>query len=272
MYKLFTGLHKSPKDKRDFLVSTFVKDIIEKLPTKFSIRNKMTPVRSQGKEGACVGFAGAVGVKEYQEQIDYGKFISLSPRFLYEEAKKISGHREGTTLKACAKVLVNTGVCESGFWKYISNDLQQSLPGAHHNALKYRIKSGYVRITNEKELKASLIKYGAIIIGVKVYKNWKRQKNGHIPNPTFYEKIQGAEGGHAITITGFNDVTQEYEFKNSWGQWGDKGYGFLTYQEIRRTLQDAICMIDIDDKEDWEKTPIKTVGDLSFIERKKLWI
>jgi len=266
------GLYKSLKDNRDFLISTLVEDVIKELPVKFTVRNKMTPVRNQGNEGSCVGFAGAVGVKEYQEQIDYGRFISLSPRFLYEESKKISGHREGTTLKACAKVLVTKGVCEEGLWKYISNNPRQPLPGAYHNAYKYKVKSGYVRITNEKELKASLIKYGAIIIGVKVYKNWYRQKNGHIPNPTFFEKIKGSLGGHAITLVSYNDETQEYEFKNSWGQWGDKGYGYLSFSEMRRTLMDCIAMVDIDDPNDWKPSKLKTVGDLSFIERKKLWI
>lgn len=271
--KYIFGCFKSKRDKRDFLVSTFVKEVIKKLLTKFSIRDKMTPVRSQGKEGACVGFAGAVGVKEYQEQIDYGRFISLSPRFLYEESKKISKHREGTTLKACAKVLVDKGICEEGFWKYIPKNPQQPLPGAYHNAQKYKVESGYVRITNEKELKASLIKFGATIIGVGVYRNWYRQKNGHIPNATFWDKTKGRLGGHAITLTGYNDETQEYEFKNSWGKsWGNEGYGFLTYQEMRRTLMDAICMIDIDDPNEWQDTPIKTVRDLSFLEKIKVWV
>jgi len=270
------GLYKSKTDKRDFLVTTLVEDVIYELPEKFSIRNKMSPVKNQGREGACAGFAG-VAVKEYQEKIDYGftddRYVDLSERFLYEEAKKISGHREGTTLKAIAKVLVDRGVCQEHFWKYIPKDPQQSLPGAHHNALKFKVEPVYVRITNEKELKASLIKFGAIIIGVMVYRNWYRQKDGHIPDATFCDKIKGVLGGHAITITGFNNITQRYEFKNSWGEsWGNSGYGYLSFSEMRRTLMDCICMVDIDDEKEWEKTPIKTVGDLSFLKRMKAWV
>ena len=231
------GLYKSPLDKRDFLVSTFVEDVIYKLPKKFSVRDKMSPVKNQGREGACVGFAG-VAVKEYQEKIDYGftddRYVELSERFLYEESKKISGHREGTTLKACAKVLVDKGVCEEAYWEYIPGDPQQAMTGTYFNAQKYKIKSGYVRITNEKELKASLIKFGAIIIGVKVYRNWYRQRDGHIPNATFCDKIKGVLGGHAITITGFNNITQRYEFKNSWGEsWGNSGYGYISFSEMK---------------------------------------
>ena len=42
----------------------------------------MSPVRDQGDEGVCVGFAVAAGMKEYQERLDYQKFVELSPRFV----------------------------------------------------------------------------------------------------------------------------------------------------------------------------------------------
>ncbi len=267
------GLHKSPSDKRDILVYTFVEDILEKLPTEIDYTSKMTPVKNQGREGACVGFAG-IGIKEYQEKIDYkltnDNYIDLSERFLYEESKKISGHREGTTLVACAKVLAKHGVCEDKFWKYISKKKQQPLTGAYHNALKFKIELKWTRITNEKELKASLIKFGPVIIGVRVKKNWYREVNGHIPNSSFFDKVLG---GHAIALVGYNDKTKEYKFKNSWGaNWGDNGYGYLPYKEMKKTLMDAICFVDIDDPNDWKDTPIKTVGDLSFLKRMKSWV
>jgi len=78
------GCIKSDRDERDFLVTSLVENILEKLPSFYDITNKMTPVQNQGSEGACVGFSG-VAIKEYQEQIDYGLVVRLSERFLYEE-------------------------------------------------------------------------------------------------------------------------------------------------------------------------------------------
>jgi len=279
--KFNLGCYKSPYDKRDFLVTTLVKDIMEDLPAKFTVRGKMSPVKNQENEGACAGFAG-VAVKEYQEKIDYGfsgdEYVDLSERFLYEEAKDISGHSEGTTLIAIAKVLINLGVCEDKFWKYIPREPEQPLPGAYHNALKFKVEPAYVRITTEDELKASIVKYGAVLIGVMVFDTWNRQKDGHIPNFTWFEKILswfgiGLLGGHGICLIGYDDETQEYEFKNSWGEeWGDKGYGYITYEHMRETLMDAICLIDIDDPEDFKPSELKQVKDLSYIERKKAWV
>lgn len=272
MNKEMLGCYKSPYDKRDWLVTPLVADMIETLPTKFDLTNEQTPVRHQGNEGSCVGHAGGA-VKEWMEQHDYGRFIGLSPRYIYEESKKISGHSEGTTLKACAKVLVEKGICEDKFWEYKPREVGERKPGADTNALKYRIQPGYVRITNEKELKASLIKYGTLLIGVLVYRNWKRQKNGHIPNLGFWEHWLGRPlGGHAIALVGYNDETQEYKFKNSWGTgWGENGYGYISYKHMKAILMDAICMLDIVDPDDW-LGDIMTVGDLTATQRKNSWI
>jgi C1A family cysteine protease len=280
--EILLGCKKSPYDERDYLVTPLVADILETLPSKFDVSDKMTPVKNQGREGACVGFAG-VAVKEYQEKIDYGlegdQYIDLSERFLYEKSKEISGHREGTTLVACAKVLVHQGVCEDKFWEYEARMIGEPLEGAQDNALKYKIDPAYVRITNEKELKASIVKYGAVIIGVKVYRNWYDQKEGHIPNLNWWQSFLSSIGfyqplgGHAICLVGYDDDTQEYKFKNSWSEkWGDKGYGYITYKHMKQILMDAICMVDIDDPKEWEATPIKTVGDLTKEEKKYAWV
>jgi len=264
------GLYKSPFDKRDYLVTTLVSDIIDKLPSKIDYTAEMSEVRNQGGEGACAGFAGTA-IKEWMEFHDYDRYIDLSERFLYEEAKKISGHKEGTTLKAVAKVLVDKGICEEKFWPYEANKPRQAYSGAYHNALKYKIEPVYVRITNEKELKASLVKFGPLHIGVLVYRNWYRQKNGHIPDANWCERIQGYLGGHAIALVGYDDETKLYKFKNSWGTgWGQNGYGFLSYKEMRRTLMDAIQMIDIDDPEEFKNTIILRVANLTLRKRRKL--
>lgn len=244
-FKFVSGVRKSPKDKLDFLISSFLDKAT--LPEELSYRDKMTAIRNQGNEGACTGFA-ANYLKEYQEKIDYNKPIPLSPRFAYEESKKISGSTEGSTMKATAQALINKGICEDIFWPYIPNATMKPLPGAYDNAYRFRVQAKYVRITSEKQLRAALVQYGPILTGVTVYKNWYRQKDGHIPNPTWWERLLGALGGHAITICGYSDKTKEYLFINSWGkEWGDKGFGYITYAHMKSILMDGYALIDIDD-------------------------
>lgn len=263
--RFVSGVIKSPSDPRDLLATSLLR--LFALPTAVSYREKMTPIRDQGQEGSCTGHA-ACYLKEYQEKIDYSKFIPLSPRFIYEEAKKISGHKEGSTMKAVSQALIDKGICEDKFWPYIANNIGSPNDGAYENAIKFKVQAKYTRITNEKELRAAISQIGPILAGVVVYKNWYRNKNGHIPNPSFWEKLMGPLGGHAITITGYDDVTKEYEFINSWGDWGDHGFGYITYAHMKSIIMDSYALIDIQDPLPY----VKTVGDMRFWEKGGKWI
>jgi len=267
------GLYKSKLKPTDYLCTSLIQKELKELPKKVDWTSQMSPVKNQGAEGACASFAG-IAVKEFQEKIDYGRFIDLSERYLYEKAKRASGHQEGTTLIAIAKVLVKNGVCEEEYWKYIAGKVGEPLEGADKSAEIFKIESGYTRISNLQELKACLVK-APVEIGVKIYRNWKRQKEGRIPDSTFCDRLKGAMGGHAIVIVSYNDDIQRVSFKNSWGQWGNKGYGTMSYKELNRTFMDGIYMVDICDEREWEevKKNIKTVGDLTNKERRKgFWL
>jgi len=270
------GLYKSKRDNRDFLVTPFLTKVFDKIPSKIDYTSLMTPVKHQGHEGSCAGHAG-VAVKEYQEKIDYNLsgevYVDLSERFLYENAKKISGHSEGTTLIAIAKILVDKGVCRESFWPYKAGDIGQPISGAEFDAYNFRVQPFYTRITNEKELKASLVKFGPTMIGVGVYRNWYREKDGRILDATFCDRIKGCLGGHAIVIVGYDDETKLYKFKNSWGtRWGQNGYGYLSYREMKRTLMDAIALVDINDEREYEDIELKQAKDLNWFERRKAWL
>ena len=46
----------------------------------------------------------------------------------------------------------------------------------------------------------------------------------------------------------------------------------MSYKEMKRTLMDAIQMIDIDDEEEWNETVIKRVCNLSLKELRNAWV
>jgi C1A family cysteine protease len=267
--KFRNGVYKSPLDLQDRLVKTYLKPIT--LPTEYDITDKMTLVGNQGNEGSCAGFATG-GVKEYQEAIDYEQFVSLSPRYVYEEAKLISGHSEGTTLKACMQVIYDKGICENRYWPYIPNEVNDRAPLADKNALKYKIKT-YARVTNLTELKSALIQFGATIIGVDVFDSMvsdKAKKTGVVDNPSCWD---GSLGGHALCACAYNDKSPYFKkdghvkVKNSWGvMYGDMGFLYLSYAYIRKNMIDAFSCLDIEDDNPY------TVGDLLPDERKKLWV
>ena len=238
------GCVKDKKDSRDYLMRAYLPVI--KLPSKIDYTKKMSPVRDQGDEGTCVGFTTAVGMKEYQEKIDYGKLVELSPRFLYAECKKIDGmpDTEGTSIRVAVKVLQKIGVCREKYWKYKPHQKDKPEKDAKKDAEKFKIKT-YARILDLQELQNTLATKGPCVIGVYVFSSMMETKDGKIKMPKNGERTYG---GHAICPVGYDDKTGFIKFKNSWGaNWGDNGYGYLPYEYIEKYMMDAWSSVDIDD-------------------------
>jgi len=239
------GCRKDPVDLRDIPMGLVLPAI--SVPLAVDYGKYMTPVRDQGDEGTCVGFASVVGVKEYEDTKEYKKTISLSPRYVYSLCKKYDGFpdEEGTYPRIAMKVLLKHGVCPESFWPYEPHQTDDHKPGADVKAKIFKIKA-YARIASVVEMKRSLVVNGPFLAGVKVYETWFTktvQKTGIVPMP-----VRGEEtvGGHAICIVGYDDKASRFKFKNSWGsKWAVKGYGFLPYAYMQKYCTDAWSATDL---------------------------
>jgi C1A family cysteine protease len=253
------GCIKDRFDDRDYLMRAYLP--VVKLPKKVDYTQKMSPVRDQGDEGVCVGFAVVSGMKEYQELLDYQKLIELSPRFVYSEAKKNDGAPglEGTTIRASMQALKKIGVCQEKFWPYFPHQEDKPKSGAKTNAQKFRVIT-YARILSLNELRLSLAGKGPVVLGIDVFKGMFKTKTGIVPMPN---KNEASLGGHAIAACGYDDKKRLIKFKNSWSiKWGRNGYGFLPYAYIERYMMDAWSSVDIDDP-----NPLTLASILKYRER-----
>ncbi|MDP2922729.1 MAG: C1 family peptidase [Candidatus Omnitrophota bacterium] len=238
------GCVKDKFDDRDYLMRAYLP--VMKLPRRIDYTPKLSPVRDQGDEGVCVGFAAACGMKEYQELLDYKKLVELSPRFVYSACKKIDGmpQDEGTTIRAAMRVLKKLGVCREKFWPYQPYQEDKPKKGASADAKKFCVKA-YARILSLNELRLSLFSKGPCIIGVEVFEGMMKTKTGFVPMP---KKNETSLGGHAICPVGYDDKKKVIKFKNSWSNtWGKNGCGFLPYAYIERYMADAWSSVDIND-------------------------
>lgn len=246
VYKTYSlGCREDPRDLRDIPMALVLPPV--PLPKAIDYTGNMSPVRDQGNEGTCVAFASVVGVKEYQDSKEYRKLIELSPRFLYNLCKKFDGSPDetGTYPRVAMKVLLNYGVCPENYWPYKPHQTDVPRKNSEIYAKKYRIKA-YARLNGVAEMKRSLLVNGPFLAGVEVFESWftkKVQNTGLIPVPKINEK---QEGGHAICVVGFDDSRQLFKFKNSWGgRWANKGYGYLSYDYIKRHCLDAWSATDL---------------------------
>lgn len=234
----FLGCKRSPDDNRDWAYRKIYKAV--PLPSKFSRRGEMTPIRDQGKFGTCTWFAGS-GIKDWQESMDWKTQILTSPLFGYCESKKIDGipNQEGSYPRIVMEVLTKKGVCLEKTFPYskMSWPVLPSVPSqCYPEALKYKI-GGYARISVLDELKQAIFQSGPCLAGIMVCDSFVKTSDGFIPIPGEGDILQdNILGGHALCVVGFDDNLTHGKYKgylevrNSWGpDWGDHGYCWIPY-------------------------------------------
>jgi C1A family cysteine protease len=117
-------------------------------------------------------------------------------------------------------------VCENSIFpwneKYLKvkerfeNDKEKYL----NAAMPYKIIN-YFRLYNDKEIKITLMKQGAVVLGMPIYSSFKAE----CPLPA---DTDTKEGGHAMCLIGWDEAG--WIIQNSWGKyWGNKGLCHIPY-------------------------------------------
>jgi C1A family cysteine protease len=83
------------------------------------------------------------------------------------------------------------------------------------------------------------------IFGFSVYESFESEtvsRTGIVPMPSPGEKMLG---GHAVLAVGYDDTTQRFLVRNSWGtSWGMKGYFTIPYAYLTdRNLSDDFWLV-----------------------------
>lgn len=225
------NVKKSEEDKRDWVFDDICSS--KSIPLSCDYRNQLMPVRNQGTQGTCYAQSAAC-MKEWQERKDYGLEEYLSPQFFYNNRDYWNNNKQdgedsledyGMTGRDVMKILKSSGICLESEYPYgIRNekaiDIEESII---ESAKKHRINS-YCRVNSLNSLKESLIKNGPCLIAFPVF-NYSEQ---------MWKKNDGdsQQGGHAMTVVGYNDDNEHFIIRNSWGpSWGDKGYCYYKYSD-----------------------------------------
>jgi hypothetical protein len=155
-------------------------------------------------------------------------FIYYFERFIEHTVASDAGAR----LRDGLKVVNQRGVCSELEWPY---DIQQFTvePPAEDidEALENRVIQ-FSRINqNITQMKACLAAGSPFVFGITVYTSFESAPLGQIPMPnTSQEQLLG---GHALVAVGYDDTTQRFNFRNSWGaSWGQAGYGTIPYSYL----------------------------------------
>lgn len=228
--------HAGHWSRLDGAVKMFEADA-SNLPTIVDLRAKMPPVYDQGQLGSCT--ANASGGAVQYEQIKHGMANwPISRLFQYWNTRSLegsTGYDSGGTIADAVKALAVWGFCPETMWPYnISRFTRRAPASCYRYARGNEIPTvGYAKVAqNATAMKAALAAGNPIIVGFTVFESFESQAvaaGGMVPMPnTATEQVLG---GHAVLIVGYNDATQRWIVRNSWGAgWGDKGYFYMPYQ------------------------------------------
>lgn len=241
---LKSGLIPDKEDSRDH---------IKNLPLKVGATTKCFSLRkyipggilNQRSTGACTGYAAAQAMNilvnrmlELMNKTENVKFISLSPIWLYYNARKYDNcpvnRDDGASLRSVIKSLKNPGAVHMDA---MNQDYSVTTPPPEgiEKLPMYKIAE-YARIFSDEntiELMQRTLdtEHLPILCGVKLYQdsvddsyyNGGIIKYDNVMNDTFI-------GGHALCVIGYKliDNVLYFECVNSWGSlYGDSGFCYL---------------------------------------------
>jgi|GEM_PF-1575426 len=238
-------------DRRDWVVEAGhpgVTSLPDSLPTSVDLSAQTPEVEDQGDYGSCVGWAVVRGLREWMFRKVTGRDVRLSVRFVWMAAKETDQFEintfvanAGTSLKTAFQVLKKYGVPEEKYYPY-NRDLVlfTSLQQKHDfffSAARFRIYNYYMLANNDAR-KLHLVKVGPFVVTVPVDNLWLGVgADGVIPD----QSGDNVAGGHAVLVVGYDDRTQRFKFKNSWGKaWGNRGFGYFSYQYAESKIWTAM--------------------------------
>lgn len=204
------------------------------LPPSVDLRQQLPAgLYDQGDLGSCT--ANAIGVAIEAARIAIGAQTSIPSRlFIYYNERRIERTIDsdaGAMIRDGIKTVAKQGVCDETLWPYNIDQFTLCPPEqAYTAALAHRV-TAYQRISSDlNSMRGALAAGHGFVIGFTVYNSFESTRvanTGVVNLPTAREK---ALGGHAVYTCGYDDVSQRFLVRNSWGpEWGLDGYFTVPY-------------------------------------------
>lgn len=240
------GWHPDHPDFRDY---TFTANpaIVQALPSKVDLSPQCPPVYDQGRIGSCTANAIAAAVQFDRLKTKQSPDFVPSRLFVYYNERKIEGsvkYDSGAQIRDGIKSVATQGVCSETEWPYDDTPPKKDggafpagardgkLPTAqcYKDALKTKVVSYHSVNQTLADLQGCLAEGYPIVFGFTVYSSWQDPVTGwktNVPMPSAHDTVLG---GHAVLCVGYDQATQMFKFRNSWGpSIGEKGYFYMPF-------------------------------------------
>jgi C1A family cysteine protease len=227
------GWNRDLPDGRDFMYGAPA-EVVRQLPESVDLRPGCPSVYDQGQLGSCT--ANAIGGALEFAQIKEKKANPFTPSrlFIYYNERVIEhtvDSDSGAQIRDGVKSVHKLGAPPETDWPYDINKFSQKPPEQAFTDAKNYQTILYQRVTPTLgQLKGCLASGFPFVFGFTVYESFESQEmanTGHLGMPGTGEKQLG---GHAVLAVGYDDSSQSFIVRNSWGaDWGIKGYFTMPY-------------------------------------------
>lgn len=235
----FGGLGWNPDlpDHRDHMMYGDVINV-QVMPDSVDLSPLMpSTVFNQLSLGSCTANAISMAVWFDLKKQGLGDWAP-SRLFIYYNERDMEGTintDSGAMIRDGIKSINTLGVCPETEWTYDINKFTWKPDGNSYNdALKTKSLQ-YQRLINTRpELLRLCLSNGIpFVFGFTVYQSFESQQvatTGVVPMPASNERILG---GHAVLCVGYDNKTNLFKCRNSWGDgWGDHGYFYMPYNYL----------------------------------------
>lgn len=208
------------------------------LPSNIDLRTSgnMPCILDQGSLGSCASNA-ASNIMRYLLNKSGSASWQPSRLFIYFYTRALENspidEDTGVSIYGTLHTIKLLGACNELFWPYdISQFSKYPSSLAFSEASMHKIR--YVSLNQDlNSIKHSLADGYPVICGIQIYSGIESEmtsRTGRINLPTSADDLLG---GHAISLYGYDDVSQEFLVMNSWGtEVGDKGWFKIPYRYI----------------------------------------
>jgi len=239
-------------DARDHLYAAPPR-YLSKLPPSVDLREGCPKeIYDQGNLGSCT--ANAIGAAfEFALLKQQLEDFMPSRLFVYYNERVKEGTVDsdsGAMIRDGIKSVNKQGVCPETDWPYdISKFAERPPDSCYEEAMKHQVLS-YQRVPQLlNQLKGCLANGFPVVFGFTVYESFESDQvaqTGEVPMPGAGEQVLG---GHAVLAVGYDDATQRFLVRNSWGDgWAQGGYFTMPYTYlVDRTLaQDFWAILQVE--------------------------
>lgn len=208
--------------------------LVKATPPSIDMESLCPPVYDQGNLGSCT--ANSTGGMAEFLVMKLGLWNFMPARLaLYYWTRLGEGdptQDNGASVQDAAATLNTWGVPNESLWWY--NTAKFAVKPNHNvvnDASKHKCAAPMAISQDANSLKNCLAMGYPFVFGFTVYSSFENiGSDGIMPMPKSTESILG---GHAVMAVGYDDSTQYFKVRNSWGaSWGKNGYFFMPYTYI----------------------------------------